>query len=233
MTYANFKDMVCSYSNRLAALYATVGSQDVVLIAMNDARRQAQRLYKFNLAKRTAFVKLSLLPQSTLTDFDVDPSGSGAAVIVNRLDELWEYGTTTVASTTVYYPTKQLDTRRRAELTYASPNRTWPATSSAAAITDSFAYTVGTSVYHSNLTTQTWFMAYIVEFLAEHDGGSSEDMFLTYFADWLKWATLANLNYWLKENERVNIDAALVSQLWNSVTQFDSQHEAQGPINLD
>lgn len=233
MTYANFKDMVCSYSNRIAALYSTVGAQDVVLLAMNDARRQAQRLYKFNLCKRQAFVKVSVLPQSMLTDFDADPSGSGALVIVNRLDELWEYGTATVAATTCYYPTKQLLIRRRAELEYAAPNPTWPNQHSTSAMTDSFAYSVGTNIYHSNLTVQTWYLAFVVEFLADHAGASVEDIFLTYFTDWLKWATLANLNYWLKENERIQVDAVLVASLWNSVTQFDSQHEAQGPITLD
>lgn len=233
MTYTNFKDLVCSYSNRLSALYSSVGAQDIVLAAMNDARRDAQRRYKFNLAKRQAFVKLSVLPQSMLTDFDVDPSGSGAAVVVSRLDDLWSYGTTTINATTAYYPTLRLDFRSRAELEYAVPQRPWPWQGSSASTQADFAYSVGTNIFHSNLTVQTWYLAYVVEFLPDHDGGAGVDFFLTYFVDWLKFATLANLNVWLKDSERFQIDAAVLGAAWSSVTEFDAQHAQQGPINLD
>lgn len=232
MTYTNFKDLVCSYNNRLAALFATVGAQDVVLAAMNDARRQAQRKYKFNLCKRQAFVNLSILPQTFLSDFKSAPAGS-TTVVVSRLDSLWEYGSATVASTTAYYPTRQVDTRRSPELSYAVPQRPWPWQGSAVATTNQFAYCIGPNVYHSTLTTQTWHMAYVVEFLPDLTSSATTDVFLDYFTDWLKFATIANLNVWLKDSERFNIDANTMATLWESVVQYDSQQETIGDINLD
>jgi len=232
MTYANFKDLVCSYDNRLAALYASVGAQDVVLAAMNDARRQAQRKYKFNLAKRVAFVPLSILASPFLTSFKSTPGGA-TTVVVNRLDELWEYSTATVAGSTGYYPTNKLDIRRRVELEYAVPQRPWPWQGSAVATQASFAYCVGPNVYHSNLTTQTTFMAYVVEFLPDLDASATSDIFLDYFTDWLKFATLMNLNIWKKDSERFNIDSTVMQTLWDSVTQYDSNQESIGEINLD
>jgi hypothetical protein len=48
MTLANFKSMVCALVNRTQT-ELTVNSQDLVLLAMNDARRAAQRMHDFEL----------------------------------------------------------------------------------------------------------------------------------------------------------------------------------------
>jgi hypothetical protein len=230
MTYANFKDSVASYSNRIAALFATVGAQDIVLEAMNDARRSAQQKYRFNLAKRQAFVNLSLLPQSLKTDFRTTPGGA-TAVVINRLDELWEYGTATVASTTCYYPTVQLDIRRQSMLEYAAANRSL--TSSTSTLTQDFAYCHGPNVYHSNLTTQTWYLAFVVEFLPDLTSAATTDLFLDYAPNWLKFATLMNLNAWLADSEKIQVDSQLMQLAWDAFTQFDAQQAEVGTISLD
>lgn len=232
MTVADFKDNVVSYSNRIAALYTTVGSKDIVIQAMNDVRLAAQRRYKFNLAKQWAFAPLSLKPVSLLSDFKTTPGGS-TTVVVNRLDSLWEYGTTSVSSTTVYYPTKELDIRSMAELGYAVPARPWPTQGTDVVTMSTFAYKHGTNLYHSNLTTPTSFMASVVGLLPDLVVGDTPDFFLTYFSDWLKFATLMSLNIWLKDSERFQFDAQMMTTLWDSVTQFDSQQQQSGPITLD
>lgn len=232
MTIANFTDLIASYSNRVAALFTTVGAQDVILAAMNDARRDAQRRYRFNMNTRQVFAQLSLKPASLLSDFKVDPIG-GAAVVVSRLDSLWEYGTQTVASTACYYPTRELDIRRSSELSTSINSKPWPFQSSSVTATADFAYMMGTDIRHSNLTTQTWFMGQAVVFLPDLISSDSPDIFLTYFTDWLKFATLLNLNVWLKDAERFNIDTAVMTTLWNSVTQFDAQQANPTNISLD
>lgn len=233
MTYTNFKDMVCSYSNRVAALYASVGAQDIVLIAMNDAIREAQRRYTFNSLGRRAFVSLSMLPKSMLTDFYTTPALS-TAMVVKRVDALWEYSSTSIASTTAYFPTKKIELRRRANLEYSIPTSPFTGTgTSNNPVTSDFAYLHGLNLHHSSLTTPTTVMADVVEFIPDHDGGASTNFFLNYGTDWLKFATLGNLNVWLKDSERFNIDANLITNAWNSLTQFDAQQAEMGEVNLD
>ena len=233
MTIADFKDSVSSYSNRVAALFQSVGALDILLQAMNDARRDAQRRYPFNLAKQQVFVQLSMLPSSFLTDFKADDTGAGATLVVRRLDALWEYGTTQVGAMKAYYPTKQVDVRPQATLGFAVPSQPWAWQRTDPSAIPNFAYVQGTNLRHSTLTTVTWLMGDAVVLLPDLVAADAPDFFLTYFPDWLKFATLANLNVWLKDTEQIQIDGNLVSWLWDSVKNFDSQQNSVGPITLD
>lgn len=227
MTYANFKDQVVGYLNRAAASVVTVGAQDLVLVAMNDARRWAQREYAFDGNASQVFVSLSMIPKSLLTEFYATPALS-TAVAVKRIDSLFEYASTTVGATTVYFPTQQIELRRRNAVKPYIPADPLSTALSAPSL-NSFAYVHGTTLRHTNLTTPTTVMADVITFLPDHDGGSSEDIFLTYYADWLKWTTLANLNVWLKDSERTVIDQNLVSTTWASV----KRHDAQQAVSTD
>lgn len=232
MTYANFKDQVVSYMNRAAAAVVTVGAQDLVLAAMNDARRWAQREYTFDGNATQAFVSLSMIPKSMLTDFKTSPALS-TTIVAKRVDALYEYSSSTVGVTTVYYPTHQIELRRRNALKAYIPGDP-DATALTSPSLRQFAYVQGTNIAHTNLTTATTVMADIVEFMGDHAGGGVEDIFLTYYTDWLKFATLANLNVWLKDSERTAIDQNLVSTLWASVKRHDAQQAAStDDLSLD
>lgn len=202
----------------------TTANTDLVLIAMNDARRWAQREYTFEQNATQAFVYLSMLGKSLLTDFRTTPSSASGTVVVvvKRIDALFEYATTTINSTTVYYPTLGIELRRRMAIAAHVPSEPL-ATALTSPTLGTFAYLQGQKLYHTNLTTQTWVLADVIEFLPDHAGGTSEDIFLKYYTDWLRVATLASLNVWLKDNERTPIDQALLGGLWNSVKQFDAQ----------
>ena len=229
MTIAEFTDVVASYMNRTSASFATANSQDVILAAMNDARRMAQRDYTFEMNKRMAYVELSLLGKSLLTDFDAAPNDT-TTVVVKRVDGFWEYASASVGGTTVYYRTKKLDFRSAATFRNELPVRPDLTLDETA----DFAYQLGVKVYHSNLTTATGFLADVVEFLPDLAAGGTPDIFLTYHVDWLKFATIANLNTWLKDSERAPLDMNMVARLWETVKQFDAQMGAStGSIDLD
>jgi hypothetical protein len=227
MTYANFKDQVVSYMNRAAAAVVTVGAQDLVLLAMNDVRRQAQRDYTFEGLSTQAFVSLSMVPKSMLTDFKTTPALS-TTIVAKRVDALYEYGTATVGATTVYYPTQQIELRRRNALKSHIPSDPTATALSTPALSQ-FAYIQGTTIAHTNLTTATTVLADIIEFMGDHAGASVEDIWLTYYTDWLKWATLAQLNLWLKDKERTPVDLELTGRLWEGV----KRHDAQQALSVD
>jgi len=232
MTYANFKDSVISYLNRSAAVVVTGGNVDLVLLAMNDARRAAQREYSFEMNATQAFVQLSMLGKSLMTDFRTAPSGT-TVTMVKRIDALWEYTTTTIASTTVYYPTQSIELRRKHALRDHVPSDPNAAALTAPTIS-TFAYLQGQKLFHTNLTTQTWVLADVIEFQGDHKGGTVEDIWLLYFTDWLRMATLASLNLWLKDNERTAIDQALLGGLWQSVKKFDAEQSiSTDDLSLD
>ena len=231
MTYANFKTMVLSYMNRSSAVL-TSGSLDYVLLAMNDARRAAQREYTFNLLRTTAFANCSLAPVSLLTDFDTDDT-AGTLRVVKQIDAVYEYSTASVSGTTRYYRLNKVPFFRQSvfeqELaispTYAGGVRNNPVPGSLQAAKQ-FIYQQGTNVHHSTLSTPAWFMFDVIYWDADHAGGAVEDVWLTYFVDWLKWATILQLNQYLKDTERFPVDAQFVAQLWEGVKQFDAQQGA-------
>jgi hypothetical protein len=237
MTYADFKTTVLSYANRSSAVF-TSGSLDYVLAAMNDARRAAQREYTFTLNRRTAFAQLSLAPCSLLTDFDTTPA-SGTLCVVKQVDAIFNYGTANVGATAYYYRTEKVLFQRHSAfdtLQFAPETLGGTPTivSGVLAQSKQFAYIQGTGLVHSTLTTPTWYLCDVVEWLADHAGDTTQDIFLTYFADWLKYATLMNLNQFLKDGERFPIDSAFVGRLWESVKQYDSQMGAStGAIDLN
>jgi hypothetical protein len=97
-----------------------------------------------------------------------------------------------------------------------------------------FAYINGTKLYVNAATASTIYMVNGIQWLDDLTGSEDPDMFLTYFTDWFQWAVIAYLNLFLKDGERVNIDAAMVTQLWQSVKEYDGQFINAGDgANLD
>ena len=238
MTYANFKTTVLSYVNRSSAVF-TAGTLDYVLTAMNDARRDAQRRYTFNLLRTQAFGQLSLAPCNLLTDFDTTPV-SGTLIVVKQIDGVYTYDSATVGATLRYYRQNKVPFHRQSQFDMELDVDPTAFGGSQNVITGQlstarqFVYQQGNNLFHSTLSTPAWYLCDVVQWLPDHDGGAGEDVFLTYCSDWLKWATLVNMNVYLKDDQQVSISASLLERSWNSVMQFDSQQGAStGAINLD
>jgi hypothetical protein len=225
MTLADFEATVASYMNRPLASW-TVGGLDLILQALNDCRRAAQRDYAFEMFERTAFVQLSTTPANIMTDFKADPSGAGATVQIRIIRGVWEY----VMNGVLPSRTRQLDLRSLSTWRQELPlhARRWndvtvtPSSQLSSRLQD-FAYIQGMNIYHCNLPTPKWHMADVVAWQPDLTVGDDPDIFLTYFSDWLKWATIAQLNGYLKEDQRVQISMTAMAAAWENVKQFDSQ----------
>ncbi len=180
-----------------------------------------------------------MIGQSLLTDFYSTPAVATTPLVVKQVDRLYEYDTTTVSSTTVYRRLSNVRFHQIGQLTLELPDSTryqtqFVTNSTTTGVRTGFCYLQGVKLYHTNLTSPTWIMADVVEFLPDHTGGTDEDIFLTYFSDWLQWATIMQLNQYLSEDSKINVDIAMVDRLWESVKQFDA-HQAfsTDSINLD
>lgn len=232
MTVADFKTRVAAVLNRNASLFV-VGGVDNLLQAMNDARRAAQRDHSFQLCKRDVFLEVSPTG-STWTTCKATPSSGGTDVAMKRIDGVWQYA----ANGSQYLRTSYIDSGvlgdfRRSLPVYdtgfliaTNQPATW--------VRRTFWYTQGQQLFVTNLTANTWYLLEGVAWLDDLADGSSPDIFLTYFTDWLVYATIAALNVYLKDSERFPIDVNVTQRLWESVKQLDGEIANAGQwTNLD
>ena len=235
MTIANFKTMVAAYMNRTAASLI-VNSQDLLLQAINDARRSAQRAHEFELLRtEDCYLATSAVGANWMTGCKTAPGGS-TAILMRRVDEVWNYATATTPST--YYPRTT-----RIPFSYTGQfKRELPAADTSTImmpqdyiLSNRFAYCTGSKLYITTATTTASYKLVGIAWLDDLSTGSEDpDIFFTYYTDWLKYATIAALNVYLKDSERFPIDAQMMTTLWYSVKGHDGGIANMGEsVNLD
>lgn len=223
MTLANFKSLVLAYVNRDSASLTSVNSQDILLGAINDARRAAQRMHDFELCKtEDAYLTTHAGGALWTTGCKTTPGG-GTAIEMKRVDEVWNYSSNVIGATTYYPRSTRVDYsysgRFKRELS-TSGNPRYDQTVQDA-VNEKFAYTTGPRLFVTTVNTATHFKLVGIQWLSDLADGDSPDIFLTYFTDWLKYATIAALNTYLPASERFAIDAAILDGLWNGVKFHD------------
>lgn len=232
MTIADFKLRVAGVVNRPAGLFV-VNGVDNLLAAMNDARRSAQRDHSFQLLKKDVFIEVGPTG-ADWTSCKATPSAGGTTVKVKRPDTLWNYaeGAGTYLRTS-FIDSGVLGDYRRSLPVYDTSQliiTNQPATF----VRRTFWYLQGTKLFVTNNTAAVWYLLDGVTWLDDLSGGDAPDIFLTYFTDWLVYATVAALNVYLKDSERFPIDAAILGRLWESVKQYDGEVANSGQwTNLD
>lgn len=237
MTLANFKLMIAAYMNRSSASLTSVNSQDILLESINSARRGAQRDHTFE-SNRTedAYLSTSAAGGDWTTGCKTTPGG-GTAVLMRRIDEVWNYATATTPST--YYPrTTRVDFsysgQFKRELVTVSDNMlvTNPQDYY---IQNKFAYAVGTKLYVTTVVDAAVIQKLVgIKWLDDLADGDPADIFLTYYTDWLKWATITQLNVYLKDSERFPVDVNVLARSWESVKQHDGSIANMGEsMSLD
>jgi hypothetical protein len=223
MTIANFKTMVAAYVNR--ADLTSVGGIDILLQSINDARMSAQRMHDFELNKtEDAYLLTHLGGANWVTGCQTNPAAAvGTFGVMKRVDEVWTYSTQVIGATT-YYPRAN-----RVDFSYSGRfKRELPTVASSGSetvqsvlTTEKFAYVQGVNLHVTTVSAATVFKLVGIKFLADLSDASQPDIFLTYFTDWLKWATIAALNVYLKDSERFPIDMAAMGAMWESVKYMD------------
>lgn len=239
MTITNFKKYLAAYCNRDLSTLTSVDSQDIVLQAMNDARRAAQRDHVFELNKtEDAYLVCHAGGTNWITGCKATPGGS--AMVMRRIDEVWTYGSSTISSSTYYQRTSRVPFSSSYDFKTTMPtqgmgmqffNNSNPPT---AFVQNMFAYAQGVKLYVTTISTNTTFKLVGIQWLDDLTGSEDPDIFLTFFTDWLLHATIAAMNVYLKDGDRFPIDLAVLTRLWESVKQMDGQFAQQGEaVNLD
>lgn len=236
-TIANFKQQVANMMNRSLASLNAVNSQDMLLMAMNDARMAAQRSHEFELNRtEDAYLSTHLGGASWMTGCKTTPGGS-TAVLMKRVDQVWNYSSFAVGATTYYPRTTRIpfdySGRFTRELSIID-QRFNPNQASSVTAMDQFAYAVGDQLFVTTISSATIYKLLGIKFLDDLADGSSPDIFLTYFTDWFRYATIAALNVYLKDSERFPIDTNVLERLWQSVRALDGTIANMGEsVNLE
>jgi hypothetical protein len=222
MTITNFKTVVAAYMNRSLASLTDVNGQDILLLAMNDARRDAQADHPFELL-RTEDVYLSTHAGGTswMDSCETAPS-SGVNVKMRRIDEIWNYGPYVIDGTTYYTRSTRIPYNYtgffKRELDSATRLRWNDQTNSA---TNQFAYCNGDKLFVTASNTATYYKIVGVKWLTDLDGSEDPDLFLIYFTTWFKYATILALNVYLKDEDRFGIDKTEFAVAWERVKSMD------------
>lgn len=236
MTIANFKAMVEAWLNRTAGSF-TQNGVDNLLNAMNDARRMAMRDHDFELLRTgDCYLTCHSGGSDWSTGCTTTPAG-GTAQLMKRVDSIWQYGSQVIGATTYYIPTARIPFNTQGDLKRNLPvinmqfltiNQVNPFTQ------DVFGYAVGTKMFITGTPSAANYKLYGIKWLDDLTGSESPDIFLTYFTDWFRVATVFCLNTYLKDAERFQIDVVSMNRSFASVCQMDGTIANMGEqANLD
>lgn len=236
-TIAAFKQQIANMMNRTLASLNSVNSQDMLLMAMNDARREAQRSHEFELNRtEDCYLGTHLGGANWMTGCKTTPGGA-TALLMKRIDEVWNYSSYAIGATTYYPRTTRIPFSYTGEFKRELPPvdiRFNPAQSSNVTTMNQFAYANGTQLFVTTVTTATNYKLLGIKFLDDLTDADSPDIFLTYFTDWFRYATIAALNVYLKDSERYPIDTNTMARLYQSMTMLDGTIANMGEsVNLD
>jgi hypothetical protein len=218
MTVAQLSDKIAAYIDRAGAALVTSGSsQDLILAAINDARRQAQRDHDFKLLEGSAFITTDAAGTNYMTGAKTTPGGETAQKM-KKISGVWNYSvsgsyylrTSRVDFGSIHDHSRNLPLQSSGDETYATNNNSVP----------NFVYLNGPLLCANGATTATTYMIDGIKWMDDLVAETS-DVFVDYFADWIMWSSLLSLNNFLKDDQRMTISAQLLSRAWDSVRELD------------
>lgn len=223
MTFADFQTTVLAFLNRNSADIPAVGAVNLITVAANAAKLDAQRRHQFKMARMPAFVTTSL-GGAALSTATIGPTGTGGAVNVKRVEQAWLYA----LSGGTAYRYKRVPYMTLGDLKFEIGSATLPDVAQKDIpynkVTQNYDmryWIQGVNIFLLGVVTPGIDLWVDVIPLMPDYTGSNTDFFLDYHWDWLVYATLQHMNQYLKEDQRVSIDNGLMEKKWKSVTAFD------------
>ncbi len=239
-TSAQLKNAIAGYMQRLPSVFVrgTVPDQiDLLLVAMNNARLYAERLIDFELSKSTVD-----FPETTLTEG-------------TELENAVLHGTTTpaeVKKVTVpylpladgtYYPVDLWTKRTWSDRIKRRFESAKPTDSSDFAQITEVPFTViqhGTTLFVVPADTTAVQSPFTLSadcflWLPDYVDGTETDFLINHCFDWMMFYSVHQLNFYLKEDERVALAQSVLNDTWAAVVRWnDELHKANtDDVDLD
>jgi hypothetical protein len=226
MTIQNFKSMIAGYFSREPKDFVK-NSQDLLLQAMNDARRDAQLAHMFELCRtEDAYLTTHVGGADWMSECRALPTDTIAKTIsMLRIDEVWNFGSIEVDSV-MRYPRST-----RVDFSYSGAfKRELPTVDDVWVTHDvqenhmtinQFAYCVGTRLFVNRISQPHTYKLVGIRLLEDLSGSEDADIFLTHFTNWFKFATILALNVYLKDSERFPLDSSIATRAFELVKTAD------------
>lgn len=239
MILADFETLVCEYISRDAtALGVGVGGGvlDKVMIAANEAKAWAQRVWKFEHARRSA--QLIVVPAGTLLSA-ATPVGGGAPIQVRNIIEAF----LTSPDLGSLYPIRVISRGTQVERIRQKIDNVAPYSLSTTLFDTPLAerYLVqnGNTVFlwpynQSLMGAAATVTMDITEFLPEYSATVTNDFFITECLDWMKLRTIKQLNLYLKDDDKYLVSTTELREAWEAVKAWDTSFvEGSVPVEID
>lgn len=237
MNVTDFKAMVAGFMTRSTTDFVH-GTTDQLLLAINNARREAQQRYTFKRFAVDSFIKTSVLG-ADISTAKLTPEDGGTLIPLKSVDGVWEFQTRAIPAGTFYERTAEVDFRKEREM-YAN----LPLAGATVTRTPNNYLTSGTTgriigwfkgqKIYTNVDTATWYSLSGTQLLPDLAGSETSDFFIDNGQSWLLFATAQILNGFLKEDQRVVISERALEASWTKLTQFDGDiHATDGGLDLE
>lgn len=223
MTWADFQSSVLAFLNRSSADIPTIGTVNLVVVAANMSKTEAQRRHAFKMSRTKAYISTSMSGADFTTAAFTTPL-SATVVPIRRIEQAWMY-----ANATPYYRYRLIPYMTLGDLKndYDTSTLVDLNLNSAAMFPSTYPcfdirwYVQGTMIFLQGVTVPALPISLdVMQWMPQYDG-TITDFFLTYHFDWMMLKTVQNLNQYLKESERVEVADSDLERRWKSVTALD------------
>ncbi len=226
MTYREFKAQVAAYMNRDANSFKK-GTLDLLDRAINMARRHAEREHNFELARCSVKVTVNLTSGGTLSSA-VDYDDPDVSISVKRIERAFlptsegTYVPIELAGRGKHMERLKRGFRGATTLSELVGISAWVPNYSLSQQGDKIYLHPGDTAAYNNASSVVVALD-VVKFLEPYALDADTDFLLENAEDWLLFRSIFELNFFLKEDERVPVSANALREAWESVVKWDSQ----------
>lgn len=232
MTEIEFQGLVAAYVNRPVAHF-TQGNPAVNLlrVAINNAKKWAQRSLDFELARTSVTVVVDAVTGGLLTSA-VD-TGSGLAVNVNRIENAYLGYVGSSQSVQAYRPiqitSKQhMAFRQRTAWENVSRDVTTQGYPTCTSINVPKLIRQGGTIFVSpvdaSLTAVGTFTVLldVYQWMPDYSDDIQDDFFLENCQDWLMYRSIRELSYFVKDANRAVVTGGMMDEAWKTVIDWNT-----------
>lgn len=226
MTFGDFKKLILAYMTRSSDAL-TIDGVDMIASAANQARMWAEREHNFELCRLSAKIERVHFERGSTLDKAVEQD-TGAKVSVKAIERAfleWTDGSGQFPIEVMSRAKHMSELRRYYESLQSLDPGVKPASKK---LTYFRLVHWGTKIYVTPADKEALgaeeFPVYvdIVKWLPDYKNDSDTDFFLEHCVDFLKFRTIYELNFMLKEDLRVPISEKALERSWLSVQRWDA-----------
>lgn len=207
---------------RTQATFATATAADVLLFAVNNAKKFAQRKHSFELNRLSATVSVS----STPTGGDLTTAveyGTSTPVVVKAIERAYLTDPNSGQSYPIPIVSRSYDAYHMQKSIATGNFDTSIPSSQSLNSTDPKLIRQANKLYLSpSPESATTVYLDIVKWMPDYSDTVTEDFFLNECSDYMLYRSIVELNFFLKDDERVVVSQKKLDEVWDSVLAWDN-----------